>query len=273
MWLQQKKKVRASPRSGVGSGIVACLDLAALRAFLPRIEHQMRPRAVEGPQRQSFQILPPPNYLGLAPPRADFWESSENGDRISPLGCLPLTLAATQEQYDSILATQVTLRDLHMLHQFDETEVDRIIHQLQSLQRVSAQFHLVRLLIDGLLHSQVVIHRGLATGFIIPDTPVEFWGLAASFSGNHTLDIFLSRRSPNDTATVLHVWLAHHGVSRVHRFEEELRLEIACGLVEHHASLPSSIRTAIDCATPSETLLYLEQLQVANPKHRFRRAI
>jgi len=257
---------------------VACLALVELKELLPRIEHQLMPlplpEALKETNKNNEQTVSQPNYLKLAPPRVDFWESSADGERISPLGCLPLTVAATQEHHTAVLATQIDLRDLNMLHQLDETDVDKIIQQLRSLQTVSTQFHLVRLLIEGLAQNTVVVHKGLSTGFTVPDTSVEFWGLAAAARDDQSsVDIFLSRRSPDDASTVLHVWLAHNGVSRVHRLEEELRLEAAYSPTKSHTSLPLSIRAAIDRATPAETLFFLEQLQVASPRHRFKRAI
>ncbi|KAK0644390.1 hypothetical protein B0T16DRAFT_495224 [Cercophora newfieldiana] len=273
VWLQQKKKVCTGQQSVIAQDKVGRLDLAALQEFFPRIKDQLRPQASEAPHRRSGLSLPPPGYLAHAPPRVDFWELSAEGDRTSSQGCFPLTLAATDEHYETVLATQTNLRDLHMLRQLDEIEVDKILQQLRTFQPVSTEFYLVRLLIEGLVKNQVVVHKGLATGFTVPDSSVEFWGLAATSSDHRTLDIFLSRRSPNDTTTILHVWLAHHGVSRVHRFEEELRLEIACGLAQNHIDLPSSIRSAMDRASPAEALFFLEQLQVANPKHHLKRAI
>ncbi|KAK4448003.1 hypothetical protein QBC34DRAFT_354167 [Podospora aff. communis PSN243] len=273
VWLEQKRKVQTGSGSAADDQ-VACLDVSGLRAFFPNIEEQLQPRTVHNPRRESCQTLPPSKYLDLAPPRIDFWESSPDGEQLSPQGCVPLTVAANQTHFDAVLETQKKLGDLEMLHQLDETEVDRVIQHLRSLQPASTQFYLVRLLIDGLLQNRIHVHKGLATGFTVPDTEVEFWGVAAVPDTNqHELDIFLSRQCPNDTTTVLHVWLGHHGVSRVHRFEEELRLEIACGLSEIHASLPLSIRAAIDRATPAEALFLLEQLQVANPCHIFKRAM
>ncbi|KAK0616354.1 hypothetical protein B0T14DRAFT_458687 [Immersiella caudata] len=273
IWLQQKRKVHKAAGL-VDRDKVARLELAELKEFFPKVEKQFQAQPQGIPQRQSVQTLPPPGYFGLAPPRLDLWESSADGEQISSQGCVPLTLAATQLHFDTILETQISLRDLKMLHQLDETEVDKIVQHLRSLQPVSTQFHLIKLLIDGLLQNEILIHKGLATGFTVPDTAVELWGLAAApLSNERQLDIFLSRRCPNDTTTLLHVWLAHHGVSRVHRFEEELRLENACSLSGAHVSLPLSVRAAIDRATPAETLFFLEQLQVAETHHRFKRAI
>ena len=275
-WLGQKRKVRTGSLDEVE---VACLDVEELESLLPGIGNKLKPLPFSGELKVRWNQeacplpLPRVDFVALAPPRVDFWESSAGGEKIAALGCLPLTLAATSEHHELILETQDHLKNLKLLHLLDQDEIAKVVERLRLLLPVSTQFHLVRLLIDSLLNCTVSVYKGLGTGFVIPDTAVEFW--AATGASSDGVDIFLSRRSPDDTATVLHAWLAHHGVSRLHRYEEELRLDhySPSSSPDHGASLPRSIRAAIDRATPSETLFLLEQLQVSQLQHRFRSAI
>lgn len=267
--------MRPNSDAGISPGSIAYLDLDSLERFFPNLKVLLSP--VSNTPESSDDIAdssrPPLKYSDSAPARFDFWESSPNGEQISTLGCLPVTCAATSDHYQAVLQSQIQLQELNMLQRVNEAEVETVLEGLRLLHEISSQFYLLKLLIDGLKQQKIVVYRGLGTGFMIPDTQVEFWGVSSSNATDASLvSIFISRRSPCDSSTILHTWLAHHGVSRIHRYEEEVRLDCRTGgpdLVE----LPCSIRRAIDAATPFETLSLLLQLQIAQPQHSFRRAM
>lgn len=278
VWLQQKRKVHLDCVGHDSDRQVAHLPIDDLKPVIPEIDDLLASSPVTPPSPRPYSQrssnIPTFDYVALAPPRVDFWEASPDNEPISPLGCLPLTVAASREQHDMVLATQMHLRDLKMLQPLDTVEADKIIEDLKDLQRVSAHFQLVCLLIKGLATRKINVLKGLASGFVVPDTSVEFWGVAVDSDGSRgeSVDIFLSRRCPCDSATTLHVWLAHNGVSRVHRYEEELRL--ARGTSGRATQLlPRSVEAAIDRSTPSEILFLLQQLQVAGTQHFLRTSI
>lgn len=263
------------PGRAIDTEEVACLDLDLLASVLPQAGTLLEPVPVTASEdaSPSLPTTSPPNYVDFAPPRVDFWESSPEGNQLSPRGCFPLTVFPSPEHHDAVAATQAHLKTLGLLHRLEPIEVDKIGEQLRRLQPTAKHFHLVRLLIDGLSRQTLLLHRGLGTGFTVPDTPIEFWGVAAT-DDTAELGIHLSRRSPNDAATTLHVWLAHHGVSRLQRYEEELRLERATRSdPSSFPSLPTSIQRSITNSTPSEGLFLLQQLQVSHLHHPFKRAI
>lgn len=263
------------PGRAIDTEEVACLDLDLLASVLPQAGTLLEPVPVTASEdaSPSLPTTSPPNYVDFAPPRVDFWESSPEGNQLSPRGCFPLTVFPSPEHHDAVAATQAHLKTLGLLHRLEPIEVDKIVEQLRRLQPTAKHFHLVRLLIDGLSRQTLLLHRGLGTGFTVPDTPIEFWGVAAT-DDTAELGIHLSRRSPNDAATTLHVWLAHHGVSRLQRYEEELRLERATRSdPSSFPSLPTSIQRSITNSTPSEGLFLLQQLQVSHLHHPFKRAI
>lgn len=270
-WMKQRRKVHIGPDTDE----VACLDLDLLASVLPQAGTLLEPVPVTASKDASPNIstTSAPNYVDFAPPRVDFWESNPDGEQLSSKGCFPLTFFPSPEHHDAVAATQAHLKTLGLLHRLEPIEVDKILEQLRRLQPTAKHFHLVRLLIDGLSRQTLLVHRGLGTGFTVPDTPIEFWGVAAT-DENADLSIHLSRRSPNDAATVLHVWLAHHGVSRLQRYEEELRLERATRSdPSSFPSLPISIQRSITNSTPAEGLFLLQQLQVSHMRHPFKRAI
>lgn len=263
------------PGRAIDTEEVACLDLDLLASVLPQAGTLLEPVPVTASEdaSPSLPTTSPPNYVDFAPPRVDFWESSPEGNQLSPRGCFPLTVFPSPEHHDAVAATQAHLKTLGLLHRLEPIEVDKIVEQLRRLQPTAKHFHLVRLLIDALSRQTLLLHRGLGTGFTVPDTPIEFWGVAAT-DDTAELGIHLSRRSPNDAATTLHVWLAHHGVSRLQRYEEELRLERATRSdPSSFPSLPTSIQRSITNSTPAEGLFLLQQLQVSHLRHPFKRAI
>ncbi|KAK0707728.1 hypothetical protein B0H67DRAFT_543007 [Lasiosphaeris hirsuta] len=275
IWIQQRRKVHVGI-SNMAEEQVARLDLGELRSILPDIESLLSPFPVLAEHGAELKAVPPPEYVHLAPPRADFWESSADGEPISLLGCVPLTVAATRAQYDSVLEAQCHLRDLSMLHRLDDTECAKLVEDLMVLQPVSHESGWIRALIRGLSEQNVIVYRGLGTAFTVPDTATEFWGLSVSHAEENStsVDIFISRRCPSDAATVLHTWLAHHGCPRLRRYEEELRFERAGASTSTVPTpLPLSIKSAIERATPSEALFLLQQLQVAQLRHQFSEAI
>lgn len=257
----------------------ACLDLEDLEDVIPGIMELLSPVAVSGdlesgafeagPQIETQPLLKSPSSTA---PVVDFWETTSSGAELSSHGCVPLIMDATPKQFAAVLATQTHLRDLEMLHCFDETEVNKIVEKLRVFQPSSNHPELVSALSEGLKQQKVLVYKGLATGFSMPDNATEFWGVSGLSVEETGLDIFVSRRCPGDTATILHTWLAHHGISRLERYEEELRLERAND-IESRAILPLSIRSSIEGATPSEGLSLIQRLHSTHVQHPFNQAI
>ncbi|KAK4162961.1 family 4 putative glycosyltransferase [Cladorrhinum sp. PSN259] len=279
-WIGQKKGVYVGLSTQVRAEEVACLDLEDLEDVIPEIEELFSPFAVSGdlePEAADIvgpQIRSQPSLMSLASMQLadDFWEITAGGQQISTFGCVPLIVDATSKHFEAVLATQTHLRDLEMLQCFDETEVNKIVEQLRVFQPSSSQPALVSALSEALKQQKALVYKGLATGFSIPDNAAEFWGVSGPSPDGTGLDIFVSRRCPSDTSTILHTWLAQHGVSRIDRYEEELRLERALD-VESRAVLPLSIRNSIEGATPFEGLAVVQRLRAADSHHPFHQAI
>jgi hypothetical protein len=279
-WVERKRVVNVEATSKTPEK-VASLPFGDLQLVLPHIDKLLLPLPLSDELQAIRSERPPkvlpPDYVEVAPRRVDFWDFTVDGEQISSYGCVPLMAGATQKQYDAVLEAQIHLRDLKMLHQLDEAEVNKLIQKLRHFQHQSKHGNLVDALIDGLTRQQVNIYKGLGTGFTVPDSTADFWGLSIAHFGSASprgvIDLFISKRSPSDIGTVLHTWLAHHGVSRVQRYEEELRLErVLAADVDPDLELilPLSIRTDIERSTPAEALFLLQQMQASQVKHPFR---
>nr|CAD70539.1 hypothetical protein [Neurospora crassa] len=267
---EQKKKVYVGDDNELLDQ-TSRLDVDRIASIVPGVKKLLQPVAQTTEKQEWWSDEPelsfPPPYREVAPARDEFWECDHRGEALSALGCIPLTASATDMQYEAILATQTHLRDLNMLQRLRPAEVDKLVMAYRNFQLETAHPHLFAPLVEGLVEGKVCVYKGLDTGFKVPDGEAHFWGISVPRSEDGDVDIFISRSNPSDVATILHVWLAHSGVSRVERYEEELRLENNMG---SDLPLPTSIQTAINMCSPSEVLFFLQQLQVSRLTHPFR---
>lgn len=215
-----------------------------------------------------------PMYIGSAPARANFWEQTCSGEELSSRGCFELREEITQAKYDLVVRTQRRLKQLNMLHPCLNNEVVELCDSLTSIFTTSRHGHLLQSLVGGLTNGNIRLYKGLDSGFVLPDGGGHLFGVSdpADVGGDDQLDIYVSQKTCNDVTTVWHLFLAHHGVARVRRFEEELLLTQT---MKNHtgAMIPMSIQAELDSATDSELLYLLEQLRASSVEHPFANAI
>lgn len=270
-WIQHRHTVITTNDGSNGNHNISPLNLDELESMVPGAKSLLQ-TTVSKPQYQqpcpaNTEILAPAPHNG-DPLLPILWGSSDDGD-VSSAGCFPLALCPTRKQYDDIVAIQAHLRDLGMLQILGSREIRNAVQQLKRL-RIDRKYRsLLLALIHGLTDGTVVVHKGLASGFTVPEASAEFWGVSDYRVAAGIVDIFISRNCPGDTSTILHTWLAQYGISREERYEAELLLEgEGIGL-----RLPVSMWTAIKTSTPSEVLLLLRRAQASTPKHPFIPAI
>lgn len=216
----------------------------------------------------------PPNYVELAPKRKDFFEISADGIAFSHFGCFSLIADPSAEDYVAVVKTQCRLKELQMLHAVKGIETYRLLEVIRHLAGHTDCDGLIHDLVEGLESEQVCVFKGLDAGFKVPDGDGYFWGVtkARDTQTKLAIDIFISQAAPRDATTILHTWLAHHGVHRATRLDLESRLERANGLGDS-SGLPLSIRVAIEKATDAERLQLLQQMRVSQLSHDFREPI
>lgn len=286
-WMDRKRGTHVGSERRESIEKIARLPFNGLQQVIPGVDELLRPLPLPSDlqalrDERPIKVLPP-DYLRAAPLREDFWERTSQGDMISLYGCVPLLSEPTAAQHEAVLDTQIHLRTLKMLQRASEAEITKLIEAYKQYPQTSKYYHLVQALVLGLKGQRVFIYKGLGSGFTLPDNAAEFWGLSAAHkvskdqrhrdSAVGEIDMFISRRCPNDATTILHTWLAHHDISRIERYEEELRFEKVLNKTEDVLTLPESIRHQIDNATPAETLFLLEQLKVSQLDHPMRHGI
>ena len=278
-WSTETRKVWVFSPSKSTPAEVSSLPVGSLENTIPNIgrflERRNLPATLEDVRNQHVTYLSKPEYVDLAPPRSDFWEQSSQGHKLSPKGCYPITSEPTAAQFDAVVDTQKHLEDLQMLQPLKGAEIHRLVTVLQSLVDGSGVHELVHSLIEGLETRQILVWKGLDTGFGVADGIAHFWGVsrARDDTDDGPVDIFISLKAPNDATTILHTWLAHHGLPRATRFELEQQLEIANGVHDHASSLPASIKTAIEQSSHAETLSLLQQMRISDLQHVLRKPI
>ncbi|KAK0386712.1 hypothetical protein NLU13_6547 [Sarocladium strictum] len=254
------------------------LPLKDLEVVLPQIQRLLLPRALPEAlrhvqQERTFPIASP-HYANTAPNRGSFWEQTGDGEPLSSRGCFSITTEASSQEYDAVVKVQKHLRDLHMLHVVEGDEAYKHLEGYRRLVKFTECNELVHRLINGLVANQICIYKGLDTGFGVPSREVSFWGVSRSRDAAvaTSVDIFVSQKAPDDATTILHTWLAHHGLSRAQRFEIEMQFELANNIPSPDG-LPCSIKTAINQASYSEVLALLHQIRVSHMNHTLRAPI
>lgn len=253
------------------------LPTADLVELLPEVDYLLEPFDLTPSLQNMVSEKPrrvfPPSYVDLAPRRTNMWSVSSDMADLSLHGCYPLTSSPSKTDYRAVVEEQVHLKTLRLLQPVKGNEIHRLIQQLGNLaQRGSKRNHYLDSLIDGLSQHRVSVFKGLDSGFGTPSGDAYFWGVSHTRKGTSPefIDIFISLKTESDAATVLHTWLAHHGVGRAERYAVELELERACE-ENPRLRLPSSITTSLERATNAELLFFLEQLRVTQFSHEFRK--
>lgn len=238
----------------------------SLDAVIPGASDLLRHVDASQTPRTKIQVenAPAPDYVSLAPARPLFWESGNNGQVLSPMGCFPLTAEPSKEHFDVIVETQEHLRDLGMLHTVEGLDEQRMLTSLRLLIEHTQCHVLVHELINGLVSRQVRVYKGLDTGFRVPDADINFWAVSKA-RDNNCVDVFVSLKAPNDVAVLLHAWLAHHEIPRHRRFEMELQLEAANSL-DDGSGVAMSVQEAIRRATYAEVLSTMQRLRMSDDK-------
>lgn len=273
-WLEAKRQTYV-PRSGQEPPKFASLNLEKLAKAVPKIGELLAPMALPqyllSIQNEPTHKTPVPSYV-VSSVRRDFWEYSFDNEPLATVGCFPITVQASNTQAAAVMSTQHHLKEINMLHEFTNTEIHAIIETFKGLK--SGNNPLVLALIDGIRAGRIHLYKGLHTGFTLPGGATYFWGVSSQPpNAPFETDIFISKKCPDDAAVILHTWLAHNGVPRLARFEEEVKIHNKFQPSRTTIVLPITVQAALEEATESELLLLLQQLRMSGDTHIFRPAI
>jgi hypothetical protein len=215
-------------------------------------------------QNERLDIVPSPDYVSSAPRRESLWDATSCGEPLCKNGCYSLRDQITEEHYSRILQSQRRLRELQMLHVYADIEVMSMSKVLSTALKHSAHPQLLQKLLDHLTRGHVRIYKGLDSGFSLPDDGGHMIGLSESLheDGHDVINIYISLKNAHETATIWHVFLAHHGIARLQRYEEEL-------LFFPNAQLPKSLQQELNQCTEADLLSIIQQVRLSDMDHAF----
>jgi hypothetical protein len=250
----------------------AAFPLVGLCDILPKLSELFEPYdlldASKAIPMENGPMVLPPEYALEAPALLDFWNISSDGEELSRLGCFPLTRGPSESQYNAVLKSQQHLKTLKMLHDLEDIPIMKLTNQLDALREISPHSDLLGALIHGLSINAVHVYKGLDTGFQLPGTNVQLWGLSAPSNSStlHEIDIFISQKAASEVGAILHTYFAHFGIPRIQIYEELLRLD-QISEANYNLELPVILQTELADATNSELLFLLEQFRVSGVDH------
>lgn len=250
------------------------LDVAQISEVVPAAGKAFRlvdlPNELVNLQGEIPLRLAAPDYRSTAPTRQSLWHHTSDGTPLCGYGCFNLREELLQEHYDEILSIQQHLKTLEMLAPFTIEEINQLSTTLGAFQKVSSYPKLVEKLCNSITSKQVLVFRSLDSSLRLPDDGGHFLGISGDceVDGEPRLDIFISQKASDNIATILHVYLAYHGVSRLKRFEEELHL-LRQRTKDDNKALPRSILAELDESSETELLFLVQQISVCDEYHPF----
>ncbi|KAG9251738.1 uncharacterized protein F5Z01DRAFT_627081 [Emericellopsis atlantica] len=256
---------------------VARLPLHGIESVIPNIRQYLEkfevPSSLDDLKHQHTSFAQPPDYSSSPISRDCSWTKSSQGSPMAEKGCYPITTEPGAAHYNAVVEMQKHLKRLDMLQPSKGADTHRLIKELQQLECGYPMVSLVDRLVEGLRERRITVFKGLDTGFGVPEGVAYFWGVSDASSEQSELDIYISLKAPNDTAAILHTWLAHCGVSRAVRFETECQLEQSLRADTSPILLPASIKTAVDRSSHAEVLSLLQQVRISQLDHTFKGAL
>ncbi|KAF2868581.1 hypothetical protein BDV95DRAFT_578761 [Massariosphaeria phaeospora] len=196
-----------------------------------------------------------------------------------PLGCFPIGLNASQDDFDHVLRSQQRLRSLKLLSKISATQLHAAANKIGNygvsdsrlLDIIPASREAITRLKAALIRTndeaddpyQVRVYTGLDSGFHTP-SGAQFWAVWEVEPRTSALIIYVSKSVQDIPAVLLHTYLS---TSRFSRYQCFL---IEYGLSEHQTEsgtlerLPTRMEQDLNILSSSDLLLYLQHLQYSD---------
>ncbi|KAK2629471.1 hypothetical protein QTJ16_000291 [Diplocarpon rosae] len=205
---------------------------------------------------------------------------SPTGQSYNLLGCFPIGLSATKEDFYQVVQTQRHLKQIDKLDQIppatlrsfgsffqnfyheemrrESKQIDA--HVLQSINDLATNL-LAATESEDLL-DPIEVYIGLDSGFRRTND-VQFWAVSDIDMETASLNIYISRYCSDISNTILHAYLSSRGCSRHACFLAEVSAnEFAAGGPQ--ASLPSRMLKDTKLLTPTDIILFFQHMKVCD---------
>jgi hypothetical protein len=201
---------------------------------------------------------------------------SFSGAFYGPLGCFPIGMNASEDDFEHVLRSQQRLRQLNLLSKVPSKQLHTIANLLSNysaskgwpLDTVPSSREAIKMLADALARSndemddpyQIQVYTGLDSGFHTPSGR-QFWAIWELVPRTSSLIIYISKSVQNIPAVLLHTYFSKLSFSRYQSFLVEYGLsefESETGSLER---LPLRMEQDLNLLSSSDLLLYLQHLQ------------
>ncbi|KAK0103247.1 hypothetical protein ONS95_005281 [Cadophora gregata] len=208
---------------------------------------------------------------------------SPTGESYNLLGCFPIGLHATQDDYNSVVQTQRHLLRMGKLDQIPPSKLrtmgtffrklhhDGFTPNSNHIDNTALQS--INELAQGLwaasdseeILDPIEVFIGLDSGFRTP-AGVQFWAVSDVDVETGTLTIYVSRYASDLENTILHAYLSNKGCSRHACFATEISAaEFTAG--QPQKTLPKRFLQDIKLLTPSDIIYFFQHLKVSDPEN------
>jgi hypothetical protein len=262
---------------------VACGDHAiydSLQSFIPNL----RVRLSLGPPRNEERVESPTTAmtdgfdwaLPIRPGQANPFSFSPRGYDYTGLGCFPIGLDCSSEDFEDQVETQRRLRDLKLLKPVEQKELRRIGEQLFALDeshsswaRTVHESQAVKELLCALTadndddHGLLRVYMGLDSGFRT-GSDAQFWGLYDVDPTSGFTDLFISGKARDLPGTILHTFMSSRNCTRAQCFMAENSLSKQTGSLTETWELPPRLLQDLEVLTPTESILFIQHLERSN---------
>ncbi|KAF2006600.1 glycosyltransferase family 4 protein [Amniculicola lignicola CBS 123094] len=242
---------------------------------------------VQYPEIDENGVLLPPPQLSPSSWGLDWCTSMEkqsgnplscsfSGESYNTLGCFPIGLNASQEDFGHVLKSLQRLRDLNLLSRVTASKLHAVADRLASyclsdshvLDLVPTSRDATSILAKALARSsdevddphQIQVFTGLDSGFHTP-TGGQLWAVWEVDPRTTCLMIYVSKSVQDLSPVLLHTYLSKLGFSRYQCFLAEY------GLAQPHVDtntpdqLPQRLEYDLSILSSSDLLLFLQHLQ------------
>ncbi|KAF8850513.1 hypothetical protein BDZ45DRAFT_696705 [Acephala macrosclerotiorum] len=208
---------------------------------------------------------------------------SETGKSYDRLGCFPLGMDVSIEDFEEIVFSQRKLRELELLGITSSSELQEMSTMLMNFLIAQESFRaaqhallihevmsdLARMLIsppdDG--SQRVRIYLGLQSGFQ-RTTERQFWAIYDGQSSRAIVDIFISKNVDDVLETWLHTFLSFRGFTRHECLVAEFEFATWNESLDLRHAVPPRLIQDLGLLTPEDSLSLLQRFSLSEDAKR-----
>lgn len=202
--------------------------------------------------------------------------TSPKGSSYDYLGCFPLGFDVTRKAFIDVVHSQRRFKEMKLLDEVQPPALHEIGNKLKDFcsaaggkdeDQLFGWFAAIQELAQQLCTAaperpnSVRAYIGLDQGFQIQPGS-RFWGVY-SLDDDMTLDIFLSRNTPDNSAAIVHTFLSSRGCPRYECFQAEMLFSEWSKSLDAHSSLAPRIQHDLSLLSPTELLKFLQRLNLS----------